>query len=389
MSRRPDKPAARVTSRGTSRKPAVDFFRGLGLWGLFIDHCEPNFWSYFTPGHMGFSDFSEVFIFLSGYINAGVYRRALEAGGVPRALHKLGARVVRLYVAHIASMAAGMAVIAAFASRGLRLNDPALYLWMDAPANYTARALALLYAPGWFGLLPLYIVLAPATLLAVIAMRRRPLLTLAISCSIWCAAQTHTFDLRGLTGAGSWTFNPLAWQFLFVIGASTEMYWERVRRAVDSRMVVRCAAAVVLISFALRAVTRFRSVQRSLTPAFLSLMAHDAGKVSVSPLRLVHFFSLAILVVAIPWNARRIFESALARTAIGTGRDSLLIFCVTLVLTPVGNLLLQHYRGGLAAQFAVSALGLGIMSGIAFARGKVPNAPFGHTPELQPEQSRK
>jgi len=338
---------------------------------------------------MGFSDFSEVFIFLSGYVNAGVYRRALEAGGAQRALHKIGARVLRLYVAHIASMAAGMTVIAAFASRGLRLNDPALYLWMDAPGRYAVRSLALLYAPNWFDLLPLYIVLAPVTLLAVIAMRRRPLFTLAISCAIWCAAQTHAFDLRGLTGEGSWSFNPLAWQFLFVIGASTETYWGRIRRAIDSRGVRWCAAAVVLISFALRAVTRFRGVQRSLAPAFLSLMAHDAGKVSVSPLRLVHFFSLAILVVALPWNTRRIFESAVARAAIGTGRDSLPIFCVTLVLTPAGNLLLQHYRGGLAAQFAFSALGLGIMSGIAFARGKVPAAPVVHSLELQPEQSRK
>jgi hypothetical protein len=374
MSGSPDKPA-----RATARNPAIDFFRGVGLWGLFIDHCEPNFWSYFTPGHMGFSDFSEVFIFLSGYVNAGVYRRALEAGGVSRALHKLGARVVRLYVAHIASMAAGMAVLAAFASRGLRLNEPALYLWMDAPAKYAARTLALLYAPSWFDLLPLYIVLAPVTLLAVMAMRR-PLVTLAISCAIWCGAQTHAFDLSGLVEEGSWTFHPLAWQFLFVIGASTEMYWERVGSAVNSRTVQWCAAAVVLISFALRAVTRFRGVQRALTPAFLSLMAHDAGKVSLSPLRLVHFFSLAILVVAIPWNARRIFGSTIARAAVGVGRDSLFIFCATLVLTPVGNLLLQHYRGGSIAQLAFSALGLGIMSGIAFARGKVP---------LQTEQSRK
>lgn len=372
-----------------SRKPAIDFFRGVGLWGLFIDHCDPNFWSYFTPGHMGFSDFSEVFIFLSGYVNAGVYRRALEAGGVPRALRKLGARMARLYLAHIASMAAGMAIIAVFASRGLRLNEPALYLWMHAPAKFAARALALLYAPGWFDLLPLYIVLAPVTLLAVMVMRRRSLITLSISCAIWCAAQTHAFDLHGLAQEGSWSFNPLAWQFLFVIGAYTEMYRERIWRAVKSRLAVSCAAAVVLISFALRAVTRLRAIQRAVTPAFLTLMAHDAGKTSLSPLRLIHFFSLAILVVAIPWNARRILESPAGRAAIGVGRDSLFIFCATLILTPVGNLLLQHYQGGLAAQFAFSALGLAIMCGIAFVRGRVPAGPPVHSAELQPEQSRK
>jgi hypothetical protein len=378
MSRSPDKPA---------RNPAIDFFRGVGLWGLFIDHCEPNFWSYFTPGHMGFSDFSEVFIFLSGYVNAGVYRRALEAGGIPRALHKLGARVARLYVAHIASMAAGIAVLAAFASRGLRLNEPTLYLWMDAPGKYALRTLALLYTPSWFDLLPLYIVLAPVTLLAVMAMRRRPLLTLAISCAIWCAAQTHALDIRRLAEEGSWSFHPLAWQFLFVIGSSAEMYRGRVGRGVNSRTVVWCAAGVVLISFALRAVTRFRDVQRAVTPAVLTLLAHDAGKATLSPLRLLHFFSVAILVLSVPWNERRILESPVGRAAIGVGRDSLFIFCVTLVLTPVGNLLLQHYRGGLAAQFAFSALGLGVMCGIAFARQGDTRRQPGF--KLQPEQSRK
>jgi hypothetical protein len=371
----------------SARNAAVDLFRGLGLWSLFVDHLDPDFWSYFTLGHFGLSDFAEIFIFLSGYINAGMYRRALETGGLAHAARKTGSRMARLYAAHLATMVAGLGVLAAFASAGLRLNEPVLYVWMDAPLRYALRTLALLYAPRWFDLLPLYIVLSPVTLLAVIGLRRRPLFTLAVSGAIWLMAQSHVFYTPAMARGEAWSFNPLAWQFLFVIGASAQMHWERVRRIAATRTVRACAAAVVLISLALRAVTRFSAVRRriiAISPLVVHLVQHDAGKASLAPTRLLHFLSLAILVIAIPWNRRKLFEWPVARAAVGVGRDSLFIFCVTLVLTAAANLLLQYYGGGKLLQLTLSVGGPAIMCGLAYARGKVPARLA-----LQPEQSRK
>jgi hypothetical protein len=364
--------AGRSSGPGT-RNGAVDLFRGLGLWILFIDHIEPNFWTHFTPAQFGFSDFAEIFIFLSGYINAGMYGRALETGGTLRALRKLRERVVKIYAAHIASMAVGFAILVIFASRGLRLNEPILYLWTGAPVRYSIRTLTLLYAPHWFALLPLYIVLAPVTLLAVMSMRRRPVLTLTASLAVWCIGQLHWFDLQVMTSLQAWYFRPLAWQFLAVLGAMAGMYWERVRRAPESGVIVACAAAIVAVAFGLKiAILMAADPQRLFGVAvYFRLLAHDAGKERLSLFRLLHFLSLVILVTAIPWNTRKALQSLLARAAIGVGRDSLVIFCVTLALTPVVNLLLQHYRGGLPAQLACSVLGVALMSAIAYARGKV------------------
>jgi hypothetical protein len=358
-----------------ARHIAVDFCRGLGLWMLFVDHFEPDFWSHFTMGHFGFSDFAEVFVFLSGFTNAAMYRRSLATGGLARAARKLRDRLARLYVAHIASMVASLAVLAAAEAGGLLLQRPEFYLWEDAPAKYAVRMLTLMYAPSWFGLLPLYIVVAPFTLLAAIAMRRRPFFTLAASFALWSIAQSGAFGLPTAMDRGAMYFRPLAWQFLFVIGVGAEAYWERLKRAAGGRLVQAGAAAVVLVSFAAKAAVAtgaFRSRIFALAPALIPFLVDNAGKANLEPFRLVHFVSLAMLAIAIPWDWSKALEFTVVRAAVGVGRDSLLIFCVTLVLTTAGNVLLENYQGGKLAQLACCALGIGVMCAIAFMRGNVP-----------------
>src|SRR5271170_4979045 len=94
-----------------ARTAAVDFFRGLGLWMVFVDHMDPNLWSYLTLWRFGFSDFAEIFVYFSGFIGIGSYQRALNAGDTGAVLKKLGRRVGRLYVAHILSLAISMLVL--------------------------------------------------------------------------------------------------------------------------------------------------------------------------------------------------------------------------------------------------------------------------------------
>src|SRR5437868_13095979 len=65
------------------RELRLDLFRGLALWLIFIDHLPPNLLTWFTIRNYGFSDATEIFIFISGYTAAFVYGRAmLESGFV-------------------------------------------------------------------------------------------------------------------------------------------------------------------------------------------------------------------------------------------------------------------------------------------------------------------
>src|SRR5947208_11898014 len=73
------------------RELRLDLFRGLALWLIFIDHLPPSLLTWFTIRNYGFSDATEIFIFLSGYTAAFVYGRAM----LEQALLVAAARVLR------------------------------------------------------------------------------------------------------------------------------------------------------------------------------------------------------------------------------------------------------------------------------------------------------
>src|SRR2546423_15268510 len=76
-------PAVPVAALAPGRDLRLDLFRGLALWLIFLDHVPNNIVAWFTIRNYGFSDATEIFIFISGYTAAFVYGRAmLESGFV-------------------------------------------------------------------------------------------------------------------------------------------------------------------------------------------------------------------------------------------------------------------------------------------------------------------
>src|SRR5258705_5357303 len=67
---------------GGERELRLDLFRGMALWLIFIDHLPPNLLTWLTIRNYGFSDATEIFIFISGYTAAFVYGRAMLEAGV-------------------------------------------------------------------------------------------------------------------------------------------------------------------------------------------------------------------------------------------------------------------------------------------------------------------
>jgi hypothetical protein len=56
----------------------LDACRGLALWFIFINHVPDNALIWLTPRNYGFSDTSEVFVFVSGYTCMLAYGGALR-----------------------------------------------------------------------------------------------------------------------------------------------------------------------------------------------------------------------------------------------------------------------------------------------------------------------
>src|SRR5918995_6411674 len=79
----------------------LDFFRGLALFCIFIDHLPNNVLAKFTLQSAMFADAAEVFILLSGYTAGMVYGRAMERQSFLAAGVRVYHRVWQLYVTHI------------------------------------------------------------------------------------------------------------------------------------------------------------------------------------------------------------------------------------------------------------------------------------------------
>ena len=55
------------------RIDGIDFWRGLALLTIFIDHVPENIFQHVTQQNFGFSDAAELFVFLSGVSVALAY----------------------------------------------------------------------------------------------------------------------------------------------------------------------------------------------------------------------------------------------------------------------------------------------------------------------------
>src|SRR4029078_6880568 len=90
----------------------LDLVRGLALWLIFLDHIPSNAVSWITIRNYGFSDATEIFVFISGYTAAFVYGRALREHGFIVASARVLKRAWQIYIAHVFLLAIYLAEIA-------------------------------------------------------------------------------------------------------------------------------------------------------------------------------------------------------------------------------------------------------------------------------------
>jgi hypothetical protein len=105
----------------SKRDLRLDFFRGLSLWFIFIDHVPFNRLSWLTIRNYGFSDAAEIFVFISGYTAAFVYGRMMQDQGFVVAAARIWKRAWQLYVAFVFLSVIYIAQIAYVASN---FNNP-------------------------------------------------------------------------------------------------------------------------------------------------------------------------------------------------------------------------------------------------------------------------
>ena len=152
----------------TSKRPPatrdlrLDLFRGVALWLIFLDHIPENIVSWITIRNYGFSDATEIFIFISGYTAAFVYGRAMRQRGFVLASARILRRAWQIYVAHIflfTIFMAEIAYVAATFENPLYAEEMKILDFLKQPDITIFQALLLKFKPVNMDVLPLYIVL--------------------------------------------------------------------------------------------------------------------------------------------------------------------------------------------------------------------------------------
>src|SRR5678816_1950153 len=168
----------------TERDLRLDLFRGLALWLIFLDHIPSNAVSWVTIRNYGFSDATEIFIFISGYTAAFVYGRAMLESGFVIASARILRRVWQIYVAHVFLFTIFLAEISYVATsfeNPLYSEEMGIMEFFKQPDVMIVQALLLRFRPVNMDVLPLYIVLMLFLPIILWLMKWKPDVTLGLS----------------------------------------------------------------------------------------------------------------------------------------------------------------------------------------------------------------
>jgi hypothetical protein len=263
--------------------------------------------------------------------------------------------------------------------------------FLAEPGVAVLKALTLQFQPAFMDILPLYIVLLTVFPLVLAGFRLRPGLVLLASLGLWLAVQLdQRIALSAYPGPDRvWFFNPFAWQALFFRGTwlgwqgtRGEIPWLRARWLVRLAVVLALTGLVIRFSWTLHGLYDPIPALVSGKPLWRFLSKQDLGL-----LRFANVLALSLLVALLIEPRGRIVAARAAWPFVVCGRNSLHIFCLGILLSVIGHLVLNEFFGGIFMQLLVSAAGIAIMIAIAFLMEWFATAqePSGHrAPERAP-----
>jgi hypothetical protein len=364
------------TQSSQKRDLRLDFFRGISLFIILIDHMRGNVWGFWTPGQFGFSDAACIFIFISGYTSALAFGNQYQRTSWLAASARVMQRVWQLYVAQIAVVF----VVAALPGVALHLlgNDHYSsvlqldYLFKN-PTEAIWHLATLTYVPGYLDILPVYIAMMAMIPLVILIARVRPSLVLILACALWVAARTFNWNLPADPSAPrGWFFDPFTWQFMFFTGFSLGMGWVTAPRF--SRPLMALALGFIGFSAMLRIAPLYDTIP-FMKPLHDWAMA-QMNKTVLDPLEYVHFMALAYIASHALRGRLQGLEHRLARIFVTCGQNSLPVFLGTVVLADLGAMGLDVLGSGAASQALVNVVCLTTLGGVGLLVAWFKGAPW-------------
>jgi hypothetical protein len=350
---------------------AVDFWRGFALITIFIDHIPGLFYSRYTLVNFSIADAADLFVFLAGWS----LRLMADGGGrsMPTrdVMLRLFGRALELYAAQVLIT---MLAIAMLALTAIELANPLLLQWHNAAAVFddpvpTHIGLAVLtHQLGYFDILPLYVVLMLMAPFFALIDRTAPGWALPASLALYVCVLAFRLTLPTWPVSGTWFFNPLAWQIVFVLGFTMARADFGVGAFVRRHIVAlrMLAVPVVIVGVLVPLFGWWPDPTKVPEPKLFFII----DKTYVTPIRLIQFLSLiAVASLAfryIRWAAAAPYLRYLIAPLVGMfamlGRNSLYVFCVGSLLSLTGQIVRFTYRGSVGIDTAVVIVGIIIMA---------------------------
>ncbi len=329
--------AEQANSLRFERDVRIDFFRGVALYMILVDHVVGDPLSKVTYQRFGFSDAAELFVFLSGVSCAIVYSRLLAKLGWSGFLSAIARRTVKIYAFYLATSIIVILLISAAGSLATARFTDNPFVTLDGNVGSAIWSAILLTSPPALpGILVLYLMLTSIVIpLFLLGAARSSALTLAASCIIWSIAQIYP-DLSPHLAAHSY-FNWLAWQFLFSIGMFIGL--QHGSGAPTFKLMgswlLTGAWLVVIVSLTYR-LLMLLGPKLGVDTDWLRLSGQTM-KDNLAALRLVHFLAVAALVANYFKSDSIVFRNVASAAVINTGRHSLEVFCLSAIFSVILN----------------------------------------------------
>jgi hypothetical protein len=204
----------------SQRLVELDFFRGLVLLIIVVDHIGGSMVSRFTLHSFALNDAAEVFVFLGGFATATAYVSLAARRSESAARVRFLKRAFELYRAFVVT--AVLMLAASFLLRPFFGHAPNLALHdldslVSEPVASIAQILTFERQPYLAAVLPMYAFFALAVPLMLPIARSKPWILLGLSLALWAFAP-QIGEYMPSVDDNLWDFNPAAWQLMFVLG---------------------------------------------------------------------------------------------------------------------------------------------------------------------------
>lgn len=306
----------------------LDVLRGWMQVSIFVSHVVGTWLAWGIHAAWGLSDSSEMFILLSGMTLGSVFALKSAKAGPAVAQQDLLFRALRLYRTHLLVffMFAAMVLLADIVFHvPIAVERFGWQYLVENPFSAVALAFTGLFQPDFMGTLPVFVfgmlLLGPFLLLV----QRFGAWALAPSLLLYAAVNLGWIATPGLGGTLI-AFDPLAWQFLYLLGGL--LGWRALHGMAlpRSALLTGLAAAVVVLGFAVRLVQH----QFVEGPDWVVMLFEH--KDVLAPPRLLHALALAWLVGMLVPRRADWMEGLVGRGLATIGRHSLRVFCMGLFL---------------------------------------------------------